>query len=587
MQAISPWRPLPAAVQTLTYRAASPEAVCEPTDTADISSLPNPWTRLKEAGMMGAFSALPSPLGGVLEGATRDELLATVERLQQDGVQFVHRRAFKLPGMDPTVTLSPEKVVERLAAGDAERIEVKAPDDNWPSKLDSLAVLYRHDLAHHGLQVAGPEARETLRILQAVGADERTAARVATNLALGQTEVEFSVEDRRYRLRSPEDFTYLDYFQGTGQSTVARPEVAHALREAERAGFELVIQTRGFYADGAYRIMQYGHPEENLIQVGRQGPRVPLSRLQQPEGLRQDVELFTAEYQRFVAGNVARARLQRYEVPQELDLALAQGPARLRLEMAVYGGLLGACLDAQPRWEELRSQNLVPLDMKDPSEVAARLYRLVRETPQPEALTGALIPIIRREGGARAVAQAEAIRRGLEESAPPGRLRDRANEIFAALFSQVPSVQACLEGVDLVQIGVGEESVEQRQALFQQIGAVETDPSLTSAHYRAVLAHRVTGESLERGAARMVTLLKALKATDQQRGGASVFAAVNARAGGDSGRADSLALDFARTLVTTSSLAQAVESIQAGDYISIQQEEGLVRVGDFALEVNS
>lgn len=575
---------------------AAPQESTEsaPTETVTLSSTPaaSPWPDLRQAGLMYTFASLGGPLGGALTEASRQGLLDSVERCQEAGVKFLYRRRFRLPWIRGKYKeLTASEMVTRLEGqkGDIKRLEVQEPKRDKPWELYQLAELEALDIVHGG---AVPCELRTGQVLDTLKHFELQGMKFTNgqyyydsdpNLTLSQALARAGREDpqlylngneRRFDIRNQEAINAMEYFHGTGQDIgLARPDQAKLLQEV--AGRDVALKKDGYETTPFALYLA----DSKAVSIHREdGPamRFPLDGSYTPDRMEEELDDYTGRYQKFLAPALTRANLSLSYVPAEV-LKLG-GPYPQEFRMGLYSEVLNAVIDSGAG--------------RDTTSQAEQLFTSLLEaggsTFSIAQRAHLVLPAVRLHGpqaAQRVLAQADET---LSEISAPGPEKERLTQLFFKLHETVPSVEACLEGLDLVRIPVEGSTEEQRLAVFEAIGARQSSETLpdTARHYRAVLVHRGPDESLSQAGGRFVKLLTGLSIGRNQQRAPGIFAAIQKGVRDStctSEQADSMVDSFLSNLMVSNSLEKALATAQFSENLdgTIAEDEDTLVVGGF------
>ncbi|MCA9792097.1 MAG: hypothetical protein KC910_09895, partial [Candidatus Eremiobacteraeota bacterium] len=552
---------------------ARAEASSGPQDQVAVShSGARPWDELRKAGLMTSLSGLSSNLGGALSAATRQGLLETFERLEGQGVTFQYQRKFYIPFLQNKFKqLTPEAAVECLAKqkndSTFQRLQVTEKDGHsWAlRRFDELEAL---DVVGGGTPPSA-EMKTRIEVLDSLRSQgfvftasgyyydqEKPKLGQAELLARsGRTGPEFAISkgNQGFGTGTAETLLAIEYYHGDHSDRgLAHPDRAKLLAEFDKRGLDVYTGSGGDDLVADYL------SDRTEVKVQREkGPSitVDLSKNPNPDQVAQQLDTYSKRFERFLQPVLERCNVDEDYVPKEVKAD--DGPHSPEFRMALYSELLGATVDSGVRGY-------------DANKPATDLYRalIAGESTYDVAKTAKLIlPVLQQRGPQAARTVLNRTTEKMANMAGPGGDRQTLSDIFFELHDAVPTISACMEGIDLVRIAVDDTSLADRIALFKAIGNRESADTLgdAAAHYRAVLVHKAPKESLLKAGERFQKLLVGLSIGRNQGRAVEIFAALQKGiTSGDytSDKADQVLTEFLGHLTVAKTLEEALATAQ-------------------------
>lgn len=211
-------------------------------------------------------------------------------------------------------------------------------------------------------------------------------------------------------------------------------------------------------------------------------------------------------------------------------------------------------------------------------------HLLLEDKPPARVVTGAAqyISALRKNGREAALAMLASGRDELRARTGNPAEYEHLQGVLVQLMERTRSIDAALEGIDLIRIPFGAETEEERLGVFLDLAAHEPEKTLdrTADDYRALLVHRAPGDTLATAGARMCHLLDMLALTDQQERASEVFATIQDRAtSGEQGQKspEQAVQRFSEQLALTGSVDKALTASLLG---GISAGPGTVEQGD-------
>lgn len=541
---------------------------------------------------MSSLSGLSGNLGGALSAATRQGLLETFERLQSQGVTFQYQRKFYIPYLqDKFKQVTPEAAVAWLekqkGEGYIERLQVtEKGGHSWPvRRLDELEAL---DIVGGGTAPSA-EQKTRLEVLDSLASQGFTYSpsgyyyddavpkldRAQLLSRLGRTNPEFTAKKDQlsFGIGSAETMLAIEYYHGDRTDRgLTNPKRAKLLAELEQRGLRVGDRDDNLVANylSGTAVMWVRRPDGPPIAVD-------LNKNPNPDKLVGELDTYAKRYQRFLQPTLERCGVNAEYVPQEVKAE--DGPHSPEFRMALYSELLGATVDSGVRGY-------------DANKPATDLYRTLiassESTYDVAKMARLILPALQQKGPNAARSVLNRTTEKMANMAAPGGDRKTLSDIFFELHDSVPTISACMEGIDLVRIAVDDTSLEDRIALFKAIGNRESADTLgdAAAHYRAVLVHKAPKEGLVKAGQRFQKLLVGLSIGRNQGRAVEIFAALQKGiTAGDytSDKADHVLNEFLGHLTVAKTLEEALATAQFAGHLDAELtlDEDTLVVGGF------
>jgi hypothetical protein len=548
--------------------------------------------------LLGAQAPIPGSLGAALTHSARQGLSAALERLEQAGVRFEQRRV-RLPLVARgAVPLSAAQALEYIKGQgpDICRLQAILPGAPVPFAVKELGDLRTLDGVYGaGLSVVPPDQAGILGALAGLrqngfkicsghyyDQDSNRDAPLVEHFRDLSRSWNLTIEKRGHyhQVRSPEQLMALDYFEGSGNDRGLKSSVlAGRLREVARRGMKFYVAGREITPYDLYYFGCSGH----TLQVDRGAglfPSVSDEDLADPARLEDRLEEAERVYQRILQPAFAGQVDEKRAGAEAMAVLFPEDPFPLEQRAAVYAELIKAACASGNR---------------DPFKDVAQVYTALRQSSSSAyelACKALMVCEPFRQGGARrALASLEQVAGSLRSGAFGAGAQAELQELFFRLLKASSSASAALEGIDLVRIPAGSESLQERVKLFCDIAARESESTLaqTAVHYRGVLVHRAPDETLASAGGRFLRLLQGMTVGRHQDRVVEIFASIQEglRAGRyPAHRADEMVEAFLAALAVSGDVERARQALMGSSEAptgKIEDTEEAIVIGGVAI----
>lgn len=458
-----------------------------PTDTVTTTPV-EPWATLRSAGALrtgaslaAAASATPGPAGPVVTEQVHRDLLAVLDRVERGGATFERRQERFLSFLEPRYLPLTEDATVFQPDATVSDLVVTEPDSSrrLVSDLRDLQLLDCQYGA--GPQALGPEEQPMLqaatRLHELSTRHWQSPCRQLDRLQQAQPVV-LDLPGGAVRVENLDELALMDYLRGSGQGVenLRLPGQARRLKSAREAGLELTLDGRDVDPPELYR-----KPQDSLCAARGEGLAVPIKagELDDLPALLARLERHEQVFRERILP--AHARFGRDHRPRVYPRLLVEKGAEFSLEVPamVLAELLSRgperAWEAEPRAEKLAEGLLEKAS--DDLDLALKTLRISR--------------VYTRQG------LSEAEQHLAELAALPQRadLRDAFERVVAG----TSSLEAAVEGLELVRIPVGVEPMNERLELFEQLSRClpPEQKDATTPLYRMILAQRHPCDSLQ------------------------------------------------------------------------------------------
>lgn len=608
--AIRPFAPtLRAGVLASDAPAAAPDAVALSAPAPAPPVAANPWPELERMGLLAATPATSGPIGGALTATARQGLLGALTRLETSGVTFERQRGLRFPSlMKKYVPLSAGELANALEKEPVSfkhrfNVNVNGATHVRVASLQGLQLLD----AVQGLGAQASPARsgavEAARSLESRGwkfraynysddyGDSDSPTQPGTFPALlalnrrGTVDAETPTHSNdRVRFSADSQLIALDYFDGSGTDRgLANGPLAAGVREVTAKGYR--FRTDDYYrnnymaARDAYTALQGG----NTLRMGQPdhvAVMVQAADLKSLGDLEKRLQTADDVHERIAKTALAAAGLENQGDAFVHAVMQDKHPHSLYLKAAVLAELVRA--------------EAVSGDARYALENAVEdMGHVLNEDAQPArvaAYTEQFVAALRTSGRKAAWSMLATMRDELRARTGSPAEYQRLQDVVARLMAETHSINAAMEGIDLIRIPVGTETEDERLKLFLDIAARESEKSLdrTASDYRAILVHRTPGESLTVAGGRMCRVLETLALKRQQERASEVFATI--QGGVASGRYGKLTADealqrFSEQMVLSKSVDDALAALAASTTGGVPAGPATVQQSDDAVVI--
>lgn len=439
-------------------------------------------------------------MGPVVTEQVQRDLLAVLDRIQRGGNTLERRQERFFSFLEPRYLPLTEEATVFQPDGTVSDLVVTEPDNSRRLVTD-LRDLQLLDCQYGaGPGALSPEEQPLLqaatRLHELSTRHWQSPCRQLDRLQQNQP-VLFDLPGGAVRVENLDELALMDYLRGSGQGleNLRHPDQARRLKSAREEGLELTLDGRDADPPELYR-----KPQDTLCAARGEGLAVPI----QPEEL-DDLPTLLARLERHEQVFKERilpahARFDRDHPPRVYPRFLVEKASSFSLEVGAM--VLSELLSRGPQraWEaEPEAEKLAEglLDRaSDDLDLALKTLRISR--------------VYSRQGLSEAQQHLDALTV----------LPQRADllDAFRHVVATTRGLEAAVEGLELVRIPAGQESMNERLELFEQLSRClpPEQRDETTPLYRMILAQRHPSDSLQ-GTGKRFLDLRSLTGDEEAR----------------------------------------------------------------------